>query len=213
LSSQSKCSKGLRILSCASLKKLKRSHLLALSVLTLSACQTPKFQSTPEPGNSSPVASTWVQKPPPLDRLATTPTLERLAWEGRVQIEVDTAPLTKLSGPFALEMSGDQGSLRLMGPLGSTAALLTWGKNWATLQSSQLKPKEQHFSSLSDLMQNWLGSPIELEELMPGLLGQESTHAGWRFESNMGRTKVAQRLFPAPAVNIKLILDETQTTP
>jgi len=145
--------------------------------------------------------------------LASGSNLVHLSWEGRVVIEVESNPPTKLSGPFALDTSGEEGTLRLMGPLGSTAALLTWGQNWATLQSSQINPKEQHFSSLSELMQHWLGSPIELEELMPGLLGQESTHAGWRFENNKGRIKMAQRLFPAPAVNIKLILDEAKNTP
>jgi outer membrane biogenesis lipoprotein LolB len=189
--------------------KLKAAHLMALSALMLASCQTPKTlgPSSNMPGVHSSLFA-HVEKTPlanSIDLVSST----QLSWEGRVLIEVDSTPPNKLSAPFALEISGGNGALRLLGPLGSTSALLSWGSNWATLESSQLKPQEQHFSSLSELMQHWLGSPIELEEILPGLLGQEHVHAGWRFEDNQGRIKVAQRQFPPPAVNIKLILDES----
>jgi len=190
----------------------KVSRLMALSALLLVACQTPNPSNMtmgPPPEVSM---SAWGVKPLP-KKSETAPLSDHLLWEGRVVIDVQSQPPTQLSGPFTLEMTPESGSLRLSGPLGSTAALLSWGTNWASIQSSQLKPKEQHFTSLSELTQHWLGSPIDLEELMPGLMGQENTHAGWLFGDNSGRVKMAQRHFPAPAVSIKLILDDPSTNP
>lgn len=185
---------------------------MALSALMLCACQSPSFAPKTPDALSDTQLSSWVT--PRSNSPSDVPALpNHLTWEGRVVIDVESTPPSRLTGPFALEMIGDSGTLRLYGPLGSTAALLSWGKNWATLQSSQLKPKEQNFSSLGELMQYWIGTPIELEDLMPGLLGQQNAQAGWQFADNRGKVKTAQRLFPAPSVSIKLILDDPPSSP
>jgi len=162
----------------------------------LSSCQTPK--------------------PEQADRLSTT--TEHLTipsssshFEGRLLIEIESSPAKRVSASFELDTDVSSGELRLLGPLGSTAALITWNQAQAQLQSNDMTPPTRQYPSLSALVKHWLGTELPLQNILRWLEGQDEHIPGWQLLDVGNNTKVALRLpdhTNEPAVSIKMILNE-----
>jgi outer membrane biogenesis lipoprotein LolB len=131
--------------------------------------------------------------------------------EGRLLIEIGSSPAQRISSSFELDTDGASGELRLLGPLGTTSALITWNPAQAQLQSSELNPPLRHYPSLSMLMKQWLGTELPLQAILLWLQGQDERIPGWQLLDSGNNTKVAVRASaqgPEPSVSIKLMLNE-----
>ena len=120
----------------------------------------------------------------------------------------------RINAPFELELqNGVYGELRLLGPLGTTSALINWSPEHAQLQSSELKPATQLYSNLSLLVNHWLGADLPLENMFDWLNGHEVKIDGWEFSSVSPTIKTIQGKGKdtgpnAPWVSLKMILNE-----
>lgn len=193
--------------------------LVLLCCLFLSSCQSTR--------------SPWPQKPLVVGSDVQTPSTP-LHWEGRLLIEitgqaksnananapqsmphsaVSNTPITqRINAPFELDLQDNQwGELRILGPLGTTSALIQWGPEHARLQSAELSPPQQLYANLSHLVHHWLGAQLPLENMFRWLSGQEVHMEGWEFTalSSTIKTMRGRGLDPdAPWVNLKMILNE-----
>ena len=174
-----------------------RSLTLMLGVLALSACQTPRSYL------------------PQSMRENTAPTSLRgpaLHLEGRLLIAIESTPAKRISTAFELDADPLSGELRLLGPLGTTAAVITWTEHHAQLQSTELSPPTRLYPNLSNLTQHWLGTDLPLQSILSWLSGQDEDVVGWELQTGDKNTKIAQRARSSsgePFVRIKLILNET----
>lgn len=118
----------------------------------------------------------------------------------------------RINAPFELDLEENVfGELRLLGPLGTTSALITWSPEHAQLQSTELDPPLQWFPNLALLVHHWLKADLPLEHILRWLEGQDTKLEGWQFSSPTPSIKTVQGkgLEPwAPQVNLKLILNE-----
>jgi len=118
----------------------------------------------------------------------------------------------RINAPFELDLQNSHfGELRLLGPLGTTAALVQWSQEHAQLQSSELTPSTQLYANLSHLMRHWLGADLPLEGMLRWLEGHEERVEGWQFLSVSPNIKTIQGKGPAPDapwVNVKMILND-----
>ena len=131
--------------------------------------------------------------------------------EGRLLIEIGSSPAKRISSSFELDTDGANGELRLLGPLGTTSALITWNPAQAQLQSTELNPPLRHYPSLSMLMKQWLGTELPLQAILRWLQGQDERIPGWQLLDSGNNTKVAVRASvqgQEPSVSIKLMLNE-----
>ncbi len=174
-----------------------RSLTLMLCALALSACQTPRSYQ-------------------PLSmRERNTPILvsgHPLHLEGRLLIEIESTPAKRISTAFELDADPLSGELRLLGPLGTTSALISWTEHQAQLQSAELSPPTRLYPNLSNLTQQWLGTDLPLQSILRWLNGQDEDVIGWQLQTGDKNTKIAERARTSsgePFVRIKMILNET----
>jgi outer membrane lipoprotein LolB len=138
------------------------------------------------------------------------PTRSEIHGSGRLQIDVRAPKPFHLAQEFELDVNDELGELRILGPLGASLALITWGAQFqpATVQSSQLSPRVQAFESLDALMAHWVGTPIPSTTLLGWLQGQSPQAPGWRFTLVHETDEVleAHRFEPLPEVDLKITL-------
>ena len=202
--------------------------LVIVSLLVLPSCQSQR-----PPSVSKPLAG-----PAGLGELSelkgATAISTQLHLEGRLLIEITHQALEapnafkssseakslissntkRINAPFELELqNGVFGELRLLGPLGTTSALINWSPEHAQLQSSELKPATQLYKNLSLLVNHWLGADLPLENMFDWLNGHEVKIDGWEFSSVSPTIKTIQGKGKdtgpnAPWVSLKMILNE-----
>ncbi len=121
-------------------------------------------------------------------------------------LNVASDPPQSFSATFELRGQAGEGELILIGPLGNTLATLRWSPDAATLHTGQ---GTQQFGSLDMLASQVTGTPLPIRELFDWLAGTNTTAAGWQADLSrldQGRL-VATRVEPAPAAELRLILD------
>lgn len=111
----------------------------------------------------------------------------------------------RFSAAFELSGNPTEGSLKLLTPIGSTAAWIAWSPGSATLKAPE---PAQTFNSLDALCVHWLGTTIPVPALFAWLAGQDQTVAGWTMQTDSlnPRKIVAHRHEPAPVAELTLIL-------
>lgn len=160
---------------------------LALLVLLwlLSACATPP---PTHPADSAKVAS----------------------WHGRLALRVEadaaTGQVQSMTAGFELTGNLSQGVLTLYTPLGTSAVRLDWTKDGATLRRDG---ETRSFESLSELIRFTLGTNLPVAALFAWLAGDNQAVDGWRADLSRHADGhiVARRTLPAPAAEIRLVLE------
>jgi outer membrane lipoprotein LolB len=128
------------------------------------------------------------------------------SWSGRLSLHVDSDPVQSFSAGFDLQGDAHTGHLSLFSPLGATVAQLNWSPSDARLRS---EGKEQTFDSLAALTRHAVGTELPIAGLFSWLSGQPVTPDGWVADlrnRNNGKL-VARRVNPAPAIELRLILE------
>ena len=130
----------------------------------------------------------------------------RPGWNGRLSVRIDSDPPQSFSAGFELQGDALQGRLALFSPLGSTLAELLWAPDSARLLSSG---QDRTFQSLDALTRDAVGTALPVAALFAWLRGQPADFAPWQVsveDRRAGRLQ-ARRALPAPAVEMRLILD------
>ncbi len=142
--------------------------------------------------------------PPPQVLSADAP---RDQWAGRMSVRVESDPVQSFSASFELRGTAAQGQLSLYSPIGSTVAQLTWSPAQARLRSDG---KDQAFESLGALTRQAVGTELPIASIFAWLSGQAASTDGWvaDLQNHASGRLVARRLQPAPAVEMRLILDQ-----
>jgi outer membrane lipoprotein LolB len=127
-------------------------------------------------------------------------------WSGRMGLEIQSQPPQSLSAAFELQGSAERGELLLLSPIGSTLAQLSWSPQTAHLTQGG---RQWSSSNLDDLTAQLSGTALPLAALFDWLKGQASTPAGWQVDlSQWGQGRIqAERQVPAPAVQLKVVLE------
>jgi outer membrane lipoprotein LolB len=127
-------------------------------------------------------------------------------WSGRLSLAVATEPPQNFYAGFTLEGNARAGQLALTTPLGNALAALRWQPGQAELiQGNQ----NQTYDSLDDLTARVTGAPLPVPALLDWLRGQNTAIDGWQADLSalaQGRLS-AQRLYPAPAARLRIVLD------
>ena len=101
---------------------------------------------------------------------------------------------------------GDNGSLLLTGPLGTTAARLQWAPGVATLVADG---ETRQFDSLAALAQQATGAELPVRALFDWLNGQATEVPGWTVDLSrleQGRLQAARAEGVLPAVDLRIVL-------
>lgn len=125
-------------------------------------------------------------------------------WTGRLALRVPDQPAQSISTGFELSGSAQAGQLRLLSPIGSTLALLTWSAAGASVQSPG---RDENYSSLQALLAQASGADLPIATLFDWLAGKETAQDGWTVDQQQfqeGRI-TARRL--QPAADIRIVLD------
>jgi outer membrane lipoprotein LolB len=123
-----------------------------------------------------------------------------------LSLTVETARPQRFYAGFTLTGDAGAGQLDLTSPLGSTLAALRWQPGSATLIQGD---QAQAYPSLDALTQRVTGAPIPVRALFDWLRGQNTPLDGWQADLSalaQGRLS-AQRLYPAPAAQLRIVLD------
>lgn len=128
------------------------------------------------------------------------------AWHGRMALRIDSNEPQSFSASFDLVGQAQAGELILYGPLGSTAAHLSWTPDSATLRSNGAV---RQFSSLDALATQTTGTNIPIAALFDWLAGLDVVAAGWEADlTQLGNHRLtARRLSPEPVAELRLILE------
>lgn len=127
-------------------------------------------------------------------------------WNGRLGLILTSEPPQSFSATFELRGTADEGALTLVNPLGSVLAAMQWGPGEATLHTGQ---DTRRFESIEMLTRHVTGTALPIRALFDWLGGVNTTAGGWRADLSrleQGRL-IATRTEPAPAAELKLILD------
>jgi outer membrane lipoprotein LolB len=127
-------------------------------------------------------------------------------WRGRLALRIDSDPPQSFFAGFELSGDAGEGGLRLYSPLGTTLADLRWTPRSATLSSNG---ETQQFESLDALATQATGAAIPIAALFQWLTGVQTRADGWLADLSQldaGRL-TAQRTLPAPAAELRLILE------
>ena len=127
-------------------------------------------------------------------------------WSGRLALRLHSTPPQSFTAAFELKGRANAGELALRTPLGNTAAQLSWEPGKATLRSGS---GIQEFSSLDALAAHATGTPLPVAALFDWLAGIPTQAAGWSADLSelpAGRLQ-ARRTIPAPAADLRLVLD------
>ena len=128
------------------------------------------------------------------------------AWYGRLALKVDSLPPQSFNASFELLGHAEAGSLRLFTPLGGTAGEVRWQAGRAELQTGQ---DTRRYPSMDELTLALTGAALPLPALCHWLRGEQVTVPGWQADLSQlpeGRL-LAQRLDPAPVVDLRVLLD------
>jgi len=143
-------------------------------------------------------------QPPPAP--ASTPAAQAY-WRGRLALRLETAEPTSYFASFELSGQARAGELLLSSPLGTTLAQLRWSPQAALLKSDG---QTRAFDSLDALATEATGTAIPIAALFEWLQGRPAAADGWQADlSQLGEGRlVARRAAPAPAAELRLILDQ-----
>lgn len=128
-------------------------------------------------------------------------------WSGRLALTVATEPAQSFFAGFELEGDARTGALRLFSPLGNLLADLRWSPAGATLTTPGQPPRTA--ASVEALSRELTGTALPLRTLFAWLRGDAEPAEGWQADLSQladGRLR-AQRLDPAPAADLRLILE------
>jgi len=137
-----------------------------------------------------------------------TPPRERPAqfWSGRMGLQVHSEPPQSLQAPFELQGGPQRGELTLFNPVGGVLARLSWTPELATLERGSERWTQ---SSVEALAQQLVQAPLPVQALFDWIEGRAVAHAGWQADlSGLSEGRIqAQRLQPAPAAQLRIVLD------
>ncbi|HWR79568.1 MAG TPA: lipoprotein insertase outer membrane protein LolB [Pseudomonas sp.] len=130
-------------------------------------------------------------------------------WNGRLSVRVDaTESLASqsFSSTFELQGKAEQGQLHFYTPLGSTAAVIVWTGEQASLTSGS---DVQSFRGIDALIARVLGTTVPVSALFAWLAGDPASPDGWQVDqSQFASGKItARRTSPAPQAEIRVILE------
>ena len=171
-------------------------------------------------------ANTWRRAliPAPMQRIACVlflvvlsactqpPTLpaqalaERTSWSGRLALQVEDQAAQSFSAAFELQGDAKQGELLLFSPLGSVLAKIDWAPGHARLQTGG---QTYDSTSLDDLLEQTIGTPIPVLAFFSWLRGEQTTAAGWQANLStidQGRL-VATRYTPSPPATLRIAFE------
>ena len=128
-------------------------------------------------------------------------------WSGRLALQVEGNQSQSFSAGFQLKGTAVHGELTLFNPIGGTLAVLAWAPGSATLRSSG---RDQEFPSVDALVAQATGSALPVAALFDWLRGTNTPAPGWQADlSQLDRGRLrAQRLQPAPPVDLRVVLDQ-----
>ncbi len=129
-------------------------------------------------------------------------------WQGRLALRVAAQPEpTSFFANFELQGTAETGELLLSSPIGTTVAQLRWNPQTALLRNNG---QTRAFDSLDALAQEATGTALPIAALFEWLQGRAVSAAGWQADLTQldaGRL-LARRLQPAPAADLRLILEQ-----
>lgn len=128
-------------------------------------------------------------------------------WRGRLAVRVNDAQPQNFSAGFELTGNALAGEMTLFTPLGSTAAVLTWNPQMATMR---VNGDVQHHLSLKVMIGQVIGIEIPVDALFSWLAGKSVLADGWNPDLSQhanGRV-TAKRTAPDPPVEIRLVLEK-----
>ena len=131
---------------------------------------------------------------------------EQALWQGRLAVNIASSPAQAFSANFVLEGSPSEGALELSSLLGMRVATLRWSAHAAMLQTPQ---ESLQFDSVDAMVAHSLGTALPMAALFGWLQGDALAPPGWEVDLQdlpAGRLR-ARRLAPAPAADIKIILE------
>lgn len=130
----------------------------------------------------------------------------RTQWSGRMALKVESVPVQSFFAAFDLRGNARTGELSLFSPLGSTLARMAWAPGDARLIWNG---QQRQFDSIEALTREATGTELPIANLFQWLAGEQTQAQGWSADlRNLADGKlVAQRTMPAPAVEMRLILD------
>jgi len=122
-----------------------------------------------------------------------------------MSLKMEDDPRLSFSAGFDLRGSAREGTLELVTPLGSTAALLEWSAAGARLQVAGEPPRQG--ASLEALVLAATGTEVPIAALFDWLAGRPTTSTGWQVDlSQRGQGRLqAQR--QQPPAELRLVLD------
>jgi outer membrane lipoprotein LolB len=161
-----------------------RAGLLCALLILLAGCAQPPQRSLPVEGTEAPHY-----------------------WRGRLSLRLETPEPSSFYAGFELMGQPHAGELVLTSPLGSTLAKLRWSPEVALLQNGG---QTRAFGSLDALATEATGTAIPITALFEWLEGRPAAADGWQADLSLladGRL-VARRTQPAPAAELRLILEQ-----
>ena len=139
------------------------------------------------------------------------PPSEQPQWSGRLSIKVERDPVQQTSAGFTLVGDARAGQLNLFTPLGSKAAEVVWGKDFATISDGKMG---RNFPDLATALNQVTGADITVSNLFDWLQGKQDrareAQLGW--EADLTRLAegrlVAIRLQPLPRIELRVVLEQ-----
>ncbi len=129
-------------------------------------------------------------------------------WSGRLSLRTLGEPPENWVASFVLQGGAQSGKLTLLSPLGSTLAEARWSPALAELDRGN---STQVFPDLNALTTALTGSALPVAALFSWLNGLAVSAEGWTPQlDDLARGRLqARRDLPAPAAEIRIILDRT----
>lgn len=126
-------------------------------------------------------------------------------WQGRLSVRIESEPLQTLSAGFDLQGTEQAGELMLLTPLGSTAAVLSWTPQAASLSA---QGEVKRFASLKAMIRHAVGVDLPVAAVFAWLDGRAIEEGGWSADLSGHPTRItARRASPAPATELRMVLD------
>ncbi len=105
-------------------------------------------------------------------------------WEGRFALSIESTPPERHSAAFELQGSAAAGSLRVLTPLGTTAALLEWAPGIARWVQSGAEGGAAQATNLEALMQERLGFALPVAAMLGWLAGEATNAPLWAADTS-----------------------------
>ena len=137
----------------------------------------------------------------PLQRMGGGPN-----YSGRLSLSVRSDPPQQFSAGFDLRGQASEGDLLLTSPLGTTLAQAVWRPGQARLNANG---QQLVFGSMEELLARVTGAALPLAALFDWIDGKPTPVPGWDSDLSahaQGRLS-ARRLWPLPAVELRMLLD------